>query len=352
MRSAAARRATTGCSFLPRCTERAPSHSLTGRVSDGACGASTLGVGAGRSPSTSRRSSGRPVRWSGWTWTRSSSRSRVTSRQQRGLSQVEFQHADVMTWTEPEAFDVVYARALLQHVTDPVDMLSRMWAGVRRGGVLIAEDTDFERAFCEPPNDGFDFFIRNYVGAALQARRRREHWAEAVRGCPQSWRQGCEPLGDPASVQLRRGEGASLVDPGVLLGCDGRRGPGFWGRGSCGLREHVETCRRSGHHPCRPCADPGLGPQGRRQLVRRKTDIRSLIGNVNEPQRHVRKSCSASNPMPWHGDARRSRCFVQPDRAVVDESAAVLSGFSVTLPGRVVSGYPGEDSALYDRDGP
>jgi ubiquinone/menaquinone biosynthesis C-methylase UbiE len=87
---------------------------------------------------------------------------------QRGLSQVEFCRADVMTWTEPEAFDVVYARTLLQHVSDPVDMLSRMWAGVRRGGVLIAEDTDFERAFCEPPNDGFDFFIRNYVALLVK----------------------------------------------------------------------------------------------------------------------------------------------------------------------------------------
>jgi len=88
---------------------------------------------------------------------------------QRHLSQVEFQREDVMTWTQPEAFDLVYARALLQHVGDPVDMLSRMWAGVRPGGVLIAEDTDFERAFCEPPNAGFDFFIRNYI-ALLTAR--------------------------------------------------------------------------------------------------------------------------------------------------------------------------------------
>ena len=87
---------------------------------------------------------------------------------QRGLSQVEFRQADVMTWTEPEAFEMVYARALLQHVSDPEGMLSRMWEGVRPGGVLIAEDTDFERAFCEPPNDGFDFFIRNYVALLVK----------------------------------------------------------------------------------------------------------------------------------------------------------------------------------------
>jgi ubiquinone/menaquinone biosynthesis C-methylase UbiE len=89
--------------------------------------------------------------------------------EQRGLPQVEFQQADVSTWNDPEAFDVVYARALLQHMSDPVDMLRRMWTGVRPGGVLIAEDTDFDRAFCQPPNDGFDFFIRNYI-ALLEKR--------------------------------------------------------------------------------------------------------------------------------------------------------------------------------------
>jgi ubiquinone/menaquinone biosynthesis C-methylase UbiE len=88
--------------------------------------------------------------------------------EERGLSQVEFRQADVMTWTEPESFDLVYARALLQHVPDPEDLLSRMWAGVRLGGVLIAEDTDFDRAFCEPPNDGFDFFIRNYIALLVK----------------------------------------------------------------------------------------------------------------------------------------------------------------------------------------
>ncbi|MBZ5736914.1 class I SAM-dependent methyltransferase [Nocardioides mangrovi] len=88
---------------------------------------------------------------------------------ERGLSKVDFHQADVSTWTDPAAYDVVYARALLQHLPDPLDMLRRMWAAVRPGGVLIAEDTDSERAFCEPPNPGFDFVIRHYT--ALLAHR-------------------------------------------------------------------------------------------------------------------------------------------------------------------------------------
>ena len=82
---------------------------------------------------------------------------------QRGLANVEFRQADVMAWAEADSYDVVYARSLLQHVNDPVDLLRHMWAAVRPGGVLIAEDTDFERAFCQPQNDGFDFFIANYM---------------------------------------------------------------------------------------------------------------------------------------------------------------------------------------------
>ena len=88
---------------------------------------------------------------------------------QHGLEQVEFRQADVSRWADPQAFDVVYARALLQHLPEPLDLLRRMWAAVRPGGVLIAEDTDFERAFCDPPNEGFDFVIGTYV--ALLARR-------------------------------------------------------------------------------------------------------------------------------------------------------------------------------------
>jgi 2-polyprenyl-3-methyl-5-hydroxy-6-metoxy-1,4-benzoquinol methylase len=80
----------------------------------------------------------------------------------RGLGNVEFRLLDVEDWDEPGSYDVVYCRFLLQHLSQPVGLLRRMWAGVRPGGVLIVEDADFDGWCCHPPNDGFDFFVRTY----------------------------------------------------------------------------------------------------------------------------------------------------------------------------------------------
>ena len=50
----------------------------------------------------------------------------------RGLSNVEFRLLDVGDWDEPGGYDV-YCRFLLQHLSQPVGLLRRMWAGVRPG---------------------------------------------------------------------------------------------------------------------------------------------------------------------------------------------------------------------------
>jgi hypothetical protein len=59
--------------------------------------------------------------------------------------------------------DVVYSRFLLQHLSEPVNILRRMWASVRTGGLVIVEDADFDGWCCHPPNEGFDFFVRAYA---------------------------------------------------------------------------------------------------------------------------------------------------------------------------------------------
>jgi ubiquinone/menaquinone biosynthesis C-methylase UbiE len=79
-----------------------------------------------------------------------------------GLGNVEFRLLSLHDWDEPTAYDAVYCRFVLQHLSRPVDVLRRMWAGVRRGGVLVVEDADFDGWCCDPPNDGFDFFLRAY----------------------------------------------------------------------------------------------------------------------------------------------------------------------------------------------
>ena len=79
---------------------------------------------------------------------------------ERGIENVDFRAADVNDWDEPDVYDLVFCRVLLQHLSRPVDLLRRMWAAVRPGGVIAVEDVDFDGLFCDPPNDGFEFYAR------------------------------------------------------------------------------------------------------------------------------------------------------------------------------------------------
>jgi ubiquinone/menaquinone biosynthesis C-methylase UbiE len=92
---------------------------------------------------------------------------------QRGLGNVEFTVADVRDWAEPDRYDVVYSRFLLQHLSEPASLIRRMWAAVRDDGVLIVEDADFDGWCCDPANAGFGFFLDTY--RRLLARRGGDH---------------------------------------------------------------------------------------------------------------------------------------------------------------------------------
>jgi ubiquinone/menaquinone biosynthesis C-methylase UbiE len=54
-----------------------------------------------------------------------------TAAVERGIGNVEFTARNVNEWHEPDGYDVVYSRYLLQHLSEPVDLLRRMWAAVR-----------------------------------------------------------------------------------------------------------------------------------------------------------------------------------------------------------------------------
>lgn len=79
-----------------------------------------------------------------------------------GISNVEFRVSNVYAWAEPDTYDLVYCRNLLQHLSRPVDVLRTMWDAVREGGVIVVEDADFEGSFCDPPNEGFAFWVEAY----------------------------------------------------------------------------------------------------------------------------------------------------------------------------------------------
>jgi ubiquinone/menaquinone biosynthesis C-methylase UbiE len=82
------------------------------------------------------------------------------------LENVELRAADVGAWDEPGAYDLVYCRFLLEHLSRPVDLLRRMWAAVAPGGAVAVESTDFDAQFCDPPNEAFEQHLRLYRAVA------------------------------------------------------------------------------------------------------------------------------------------------------------------------------------------
>ena len=117
---------------------------------------------------------------------------------------MEFRQLNVGDWDEPGSYDAVYSRFLLHHLSRPVDLLGRMWAAVRPGGVLIAEDADFGGWCCHPPNEGFHFFLRTY-GQVLQ-RSGGDH-AFGASSTPASGRGHSRAPGDPGPAGADRGGG-------------------------------------------------------------------------------------------------------------------------------------------------
>lgn len=103
-----------------------------------------------------------------------------------GWANVDAIVSDVYAYHASDAFDLVYCRNLLQHLSRPVELLREMWRGVRIGGALVVEDADFEGSFCYPPNDGFEFWLtrypqvlRSYAGDPLSGRKLPALFADA-----------------------------------------------------------------------------------------------------------------------------------------------------------------------------
>jgi ubiquinone/menaquinone biosynthesis C-methylase UbiE len=103
-----------------------------------------------------------------------------------GYLNVEFLAMNVGEWDEPASYDLVYCRFLVQHLSQPADLLRRMWSAVRPGGVIAVEDADFDGLFCDPDNAGFDFYRRMYPqvctlngGDPVVGRKLGRYFAEA-----------------------------------------------------------------------------------------------------------------------------------------------------------------------------
>jgi ubiquinone/menaquinone biosynthesis C-methylase UbiE len=107
-------------------------------------------------------------------------------------------------------FDLVFARLLLFHMRDPVDVLKRLWSWVRPGGALLVMDYDITGARSCPQHPTIERALR-LIGDAFRRAHRDieigtrlpELFAEAGIGAP----DGCEVSsviipGTPSSSML------------------------------------------------------------------------------------------------------------------------------------------------------
>ena len=88
---------------------------------------------------------------------------------QQGLANIEFQARDVVGWEAGESFDVVSARFLLTHLSEPGALLAALRRRLRPGGVIIVEDIDFRGHFAEPDCRALVRFVELYT-ASVQRR--------------------------------------------------------------------------------------------------------------------------------------------------------------------------------------
>ncbi|MDO8800267.1 class I SAM-dependent methyltransferase [Phenylobacterium sp.] len=63
-------------------------------------------------------------------------------------------------------FDVIYARFLLSHLTDPADAVAVFEAALVPDGLLVVEDVEFSAHLCEPTRTSFRHFVQWYVACA------------------------------------------------------------------------------------------------------------------------------------------------------------------------------------------
>jgi ubiquinone/menaquinone biosynthesis C-methylase UbiE len=81
---------------------------------------------------------------------------------QRGLTNVEFRWADVLT-DEVEKFDFAHARFILTHLADPRKAVEKVQQALHSGGVLVIEDVDFRGHFSYPENPAFSRYVELYT---------------------------------------------------------------------------------------------------------------------------------------------------------------------------------------------
>lgn len=88
---------------------------------------------------------------------------------QRGVANVEFRPLDVRAAGGAPEYDVVYARFLLTHLSDPAGAVGAFYRHLRPGGIVAVEDIDFDGSVAYPPSKAFTRYRELYC-ALVRAR--------------------------------------------------------------------------------------------------------------------------------------------------------------------------------------
>jgi len=82
-----------------------------------------------------------------------------------GITNVEFRSIDIRERPETQEFDVVYARFLLTHLSDPAAAVDCFLEFLKPDGLVIVEDIDFSGCFVHPPSKAFDRYHEIYCSS-------------------------------------------------------------------------------------------------------------------------------------------------------------------------------------------
>ena len=88
--------------------------------------------------------------------------------EQASISNVEYRLLDVRQALVSNPFDVVYARFLLTHLSDPADTVRIFYRHLRPGGRLGVEDIDFSGHFTYPASKAFERYCELYCAIVVR----------------------------------------------------------------------------------------------------------------------------------------------------------------------------------------
>jgi len=87
---------------------------------------------------------------------------------QQSVGNVTFEELDIRASPSSQAFDLVYARFLLTHLSDPGAAVAAFHGQLRRGGVVAVEDIDFSGYLSHPPSPALERYREWYCATVVK----------------------------------------------------------------------------------------------------------------------------------------------------------------------------------------